>query len=100
MCMDKEMSYAGVMLYCQHRDEMERLKPKKTELHEPVPSKEEVLEQVDHIVLMFKDALDVVTLHRRELMFEDVVMRLKTLQKGLHALLEEREEGERNGKEV
>lgn len=84
------VSYYGAALYYLQKRENERLKPKKTEPPEPVPSKEEVLEQVDHAILMLKDALDVETnLHRRELMLDDVVTRLKTLQKGLHALLEE-----------
>lgn len=92
MCDEKSelngMSYAGAMLYSQYRDEIERRKPKNTEPPEPVPSKEEVLEYVDLIVLTLKDALNERTPHRRELMLEDVAMRLKTLQKGLHDLLE------------
>lgn len=83
----KGMSYAGAMLYSQYRREKERLKPKETE--PPKPTKKEVLEQIDLAVLILKDALDAeMTLHHRELMLEDVAMRLKTLQKGLHALLE------------
>lgn len=84
------MSYAGAMLYYLQKRENERLEPRKAEPPEPVPSKEEVLEQVDHTVLMLKDALAVeANLHRRELMLEEVITKLKTLQKGLHALLEE-----------
>lgn len=90
MCNEKSelkgMSYAGAMLYSQYTNE---LKPEKTEPPEPVPSKEEVLKQVNLVVLTLKDALNERTLHRRELMLEDVAMNLKTLQKGLHALLEE-----------
>lgn len=91
MCNEKSelkgMSYAGAMLYSQYRNE---LKPEKTEPPEPVPSKEEVLKQVDLAVLILKDALNIeMTPHRRELMLEEVAMGLKTLQKGLHALLEE-----------
>ncbi len=83
------MSRAGAMLYLQEK-EKERLEPKKLELPEPVPTNKEVLEQIDRVMLVLHDALHVrMTLHERELMIEDAVRRLKTLQKGLHALLED-----------
>lgn len=86
------MSRYGAMLYLQEK-EKERLEPKKLGLPEPepVPNKEDILKQIDRLALVLHDALHVrMTLHERELMLEEVVTKLKTLQKGLHALLEDK----------
>lgn len=84
------MSCYGAMLYLQEK-EKEGLEPKKLELPEPVPNKEDVLKQIDRLALVLHDALHVrMALHERELMLEEVVTKLKTLQKGLHALLEDK----------